>query len=473
MLLQVPTKIPDDPKFPGRPTQTVQVLQALAQCGVDFTAVQTSLSLLLAPLNLRFLVPVLGNLKRLYKSHPEAFSPLNDYHKEALQKAIDSFDHLFRISDPKLMVDLRKSPRDSVTGNLNYSTSRHPLYSLLMLEHPHATSSYFDLLVASAIAKAIMLRQDFQWDPYQQYVHPDGRLTAVCPQQLNSAIARIEFLGRAVTGSKISDPFAKLAEKSVPLEINSVLDFFNNEAKLNRHSKSAVRFSAKIKSFLEATSSRGGGGRSGDRDFRNGLNIGTLLAGDMAITPSELEGADIISCINSNAEQKASDLDMAPEEMVAGIPTLLLDLGIGATLPTSARIALSRHIANQVARSQQMMVTRDSGLRPYRLQPIGSLLANITPGSKVSLLLRASLATGRPINVLEKMVITTGASVEDADETIELDTVCRTWRVKVNSPSLRKKDPPAGARSNKHPCRIARCRRRYDACYCISGEQIA
>lgn len=447
MIPLLPAPIPDDPRFPGRPTHTVQVLGALARSGFDFTKVQVAQSLLLAPLNLKFCLPVLGNLKRLHKNHPDAFSHLKDFHADALQKTIESNDLLLQISDPKLMVELRKSPRDSVTGNLNYSTSRHPLYSLLMLEHPYATSPYFDLLVAFTIGKSIGLRVDFQWEHYRQYIHPDGRLTALCPQQLNSAIARIEFLGRAVTGNKSSDPFARLAEKSVPLEITSILNFYKEEAKLNRHSKSAVKFAAKIESFLEATSSRGGGGRGGDRDVRNGLNIGTLLAGDLAITASEFDGASIVSCINSHAEQKAADLDMAPEEVTAGVPTLLLELGIGASLPTSARIALSRHIANQVAKSQQLMVTRDSGLRPHRLQPVRALLTNTNLSPKVSLLLRASLATGRPISVLEKMVITTGASVEDADEAIELDTVRKTWRIKVNSPSLRKKDPPARARA--------------------------
>lgn len=167
---------------------------------------------------------------------------------------------------------------------------------------------------------------------------------------------------------------------------------------------------------------------------------------------SELHGADLISVIDSQIEQTATDLDMAPEEIITSAPTLLLNLGIGASLPASARTALSRHIANQLARAQQLMITRPTGLRANRLAPINALLKNTDLRPEVALLLRASLATGRPLNTLEKMVITRHASIHDANEAIELDITRGTWRITINTPNLRRKNIPPKRSRDEQSC---------------------
>lgn len=450
MLPPLPAAIPNDPNHPSRPTHTVQVLEALARAGLDFTPVQVAQSLLLAPLNLRFFKHVLGNFRRLHTHYLSVFSQLSEDHQEALQKTLDTYDLIMQINDPLLIEEFSKSPRESQKGNLGYSTNRHPLYSLLMLEHPHPTSSYFDLLMTVTLVQCITLRENFEGEAYRQYIHPDSRLEAPCPQPFHHTIVAIEQLGRQITGSTTSDPFVRLSENAVPLEVPAILEFFRNEKNYNGHSKEAMAFAAHIENFLKKTihTSRKNHGRRvvGRQSIRHGLNIGTLLAGDLTMTPSELHGADLISVIDSQTEQIATDLDMAPEEIITNTPTLLLNLGIGASLPASARTALSRHIANQLARAQQLMITRTTGLRAHRLAPIKALLKNTDLSPEVALLLRASLATGRPLNALEKMVITRHASIHDANETIEFDITRGTWRITINTPRLRRKNIPQNAR---------------------------
>jgi hypothetical protein len=443
---ELPPEIPDDPQFPDRPSHAFKILAAVAKNDGDFKKLQTAQSALLAPLNHRFFLPILENLARLYETYPNAFSSLNGIHAAALRQTLDSYDLLGEISDVALLDELRSTPRHSVTGNLRYSTGRHPLYSLLMLEHPHPTGGYFDVMVAATVCKAISLREHFDWEAYRQYVHPETRLTALCPQPLNSVIARVEFLARSLTSDTHRDPLSKLAARKVPLEISAILDFLCKESMLNSHSKSAVRLAEKVDSFLHATSSREGGRRGSSYGIREGINLGTLIAGPLEASAAELPGAMYVSCTTSDARQEAADLDMVPEELSSSAPTLLLDLGIGAGLPASARTALSRHMAAQIARVQQLMPTRDSGLRPHRLQPVGAMMSCSSISPSVALLLRASLACGRPISILERMAITVGASADDADETIEFDIVRGTWRIKVNTPALRMRQPPAGAR---------------------------
>lgn len=450
MAQQLPPLIPDDSRFPDRRAHAVQILQAVKNSGGDFTKVQTAQSMVMAPLNHRFFLPVLGHLRTLNATYPEAFTSLQGVHADALQQTLASYDlvnEINEINDPALMAEVRQWPRASDKGNLDYSTGRHPLYSLLMLEHPHpATAPYFELLLAAVVSRAIALRSDFAWESYQRYIHPKTRMAALCPQPLNSSLVRIEYLGRSLTGSVASDPLARLAERGIPLETQATLKFLKDQATLNQRARDAVEFAFRIDGFLNGNS--GGGGGGGRRDIRDGINLGTLLAGDLAATESELAGAEFITSLSHEIEQRAADLDMSPEELATSDSTILANLGIGASLPASARTALSRHVANQVARAQQLMVTRDSGLRPARLEPVGRLLAY--PGLKpeVAMLLRASLASGRPISVLDKLVITTGASVDDADETLEFDAVRQTWRIRVNTPALRKRHTPQGARTS-------------------------
>lgn len=447
--LMLPPLIPSDPRFPDRPAQAVELLHAVAATGGSVTKVQTAQALLLPPLNHRFFEPVLGNFKRLYTAYPEAFASLQEAQTAALKQALDAHTLLLQVNDPKLTAELQQSPRDSELGNLNYATGRHPLFALLMLEHPYSTARYLDLLLAHAVAHAISLRTDFSWEAYRDYIDPETRMSTPSPQPLNDSIVRIEFLGRGVTASNQADPFARLAERNIPLEIEAIFSFYREEAKRNHYSKAAVAFVERIDSFLKDKTGRPRGPVGGDRDIRDGLNLGTLLAGDASITASELEGVDIIQCVESEAIQIASDLDMVPEEVSARATTLLLDVGSSAGLPPSALAAVSRHMANQLARSQQLMVTRDTGLRPYRLDPVRDLLKAELDNPSIALLLRASIATGRPVSELESMTITTGASVDDADQAVEFDLVRQTWRIKVNAAQLRQRRAPSGARPTR------------------------
>lgn len=61
-------------------------------------------------------------------------------------------------------------------------------------------------------------------------------------------------------------------------------------------------------------------------------------------------------------------------------------------------------------------------------------------------MLRTSLSTGRPVQALSEIHLTSGASVLAAREDVEYDIVRGTWRVRANRPSLRRTAVPTGAR---------------------------
>lgn len=441
--------IPNDPRVPNRPTQTIKMLTAFVGCGGIAGHMQITLSLLMPPLNLRFFLAALDNLRRLKSEFPSAFSRLNSAQKEALQYALSSYEMAAQIEEPGLTSDIRRSPRSSGHGNLRYSTTRHPAYSLLMLDHPHpATAVYFDLMVAEVIAKAISLRSGFAWAAYVNYIHPDSREQATCPQPLNGSIEGIERAARQLTGSTRRDHLAFLTENNIPTDIDTVLDCLAAQATQNTHSKEAVELGRLVRNFIEATPSENQKNfrKSWRRGFRRGLNYGTHRIGPFEVTATQMRGASLIRRVSDQIRKEALETDAAPYELADPMPTLMLDLGTNARLPVSSKDAISRQMMRQISRSQQLMPNRISGLKQHKLIPVSQLISANDLPVHAHLLLIASLATGRPIDSLKSISITTGARLTDAIEDIEYDLVRRAWRVRINLPELKNHQAPKGAK---------------------------
>jgi hypothetical protein len=446
--MTVPPPLPADPLHPSRPTQTPILVQEVALAGGDVEAVLIMLTLLLAPLNLRYLLAILDNLRRLTRLYPALFSKLSEVQRRALELTLASYNAVASVRNHELLRDLMMSPRASKIGNLRYATIRHPLFSLLMQEHPHsATAGFFDLLVAAVTAKALALRQHFSWTPYATYINPVSRADAHCPQPLNGSLENIERAARAVTGASGADPLAVLAENPDNEDVDKILSTLLAQAKKNAYSKEAVAFARLVRSFLKATvpeedSSSGGRGRRG---YRESLNYGTLRIGALEATTTDVAGVDVIEIVPKSLVELAEAHDLAVGELQLQ-PQFLVDLDAGGALPPTARNTLSRYRINQLARAQQLMPTSPYALRGPTLAATNRLLARQDLPPRVALLLRASLATGRSVEALTEIHLTSGASVDAAAEDLEFDVVRGTWRIKVNQPSLRKTAAPRGAR---------------------------
>lgn len=441
--------IPDDPKFLSRPTQTIRLLNAISSSSTSVAQMQITLSLLLAPPNLRYLLAVVDNFVRLHRQYPSSFIRLTPSQSQALNHVQASYVNASEVIEHGLISDIRRSPHGSGHGNLRYSSTRHPLYSLLMLEHPHtATSPYLDLIISEITAKAISLRSGFGWAAYAAYINPETREHATCPQPRNGSIENIERAIRQITGSLNIDLLSALFNQSVPLEIYSILDALSSLATKNSVSKEAVEIGRLVRNFLDssATEYRGSNRSNLRRSFRNGLNYGTHRIGPFYVADSELDDVSLLSTVSDEDRLLAADLDIAPIELSHPSITMVIDLADKSGLTHSSKVAYARQVGRQVRRSQQLMPNRVSGLKAHRLSPVATLLAATSIDVSVHLLLLASLAIGRPLDTLSKISITKGACLDDPVEDVEYDLIRRAWRVRVNQPDLKNCTSPLGAK---------------------------
>ncbi len=445
-------QIPDDPRFVRRPSQTIRLLTAIGGTGISAAETQIILSLLMAPLNLRFFLSVLDNLIHLRTQFPSAFSRLSPAQTLALNHAKSVFDLTAEIAEPGLASDLRRSPYGSRTGNLRYSSTRHPMYSLLMLEHPHpATSRYLNLMIAEVCAKSISLRSSLSWAAYVTYIHPDTRDHAPCPQPRNGSIENIERAVRQITSSDHRDLLAILAEEKTPFEIKAVLEALAELSTKNSHAKEAVELGRLVRNFLDATHNDSSFSSRSNirRSLRKGINYGTHRIGPFEVTSTVVEGVSTFLHVSDKDRLLAADLDIAPLELSDPSITMIIDLADKSGLTHSSKVAYARQVGRQVRRSQQLMPNRISGLKAHRLFPVTTLLSTTNIDASVHLLLLASLATGRPLDTLSKISITKGACLDDPVEDVEYDLLRKSWRVRVNQPDLKNCIPPLGARTVK------------------------
>lgn len=430
-------------KRPNRVPQIQRAIAEVAAAGGNVDAVKLSLTVLNATDNLRHACDAIEGAIQLIQVYPEAFSTLDEQRLELLSFLHEAKASLLMVSSKDLRRDLTRSPHGSI-GLLHYATGRHPLWSLLMLRHPHQrTRDWFDFLLATTISQSLVLRCDFTWDTYQGYIEGSHSNTI---QPFNSSLEVIERLFRKISSSTIRDPLGVLADIPPSSSLEDVLDQLEHQSRRNRYSADSQELGAEIRKYLRHKPGdrlslpplRGGRRRHGSP------HIGTYRFGQFEATRDDEVPAYLLQMISEAITKAAIALDLHPKELV-GDPVLLANLEARATLPGEARRESLRHILAQLSRSQQMMPARLSGLKGWRISHLTRLILGVDGTPSDRFLLIASLATGRPLDSIPEIHITHDADVSDVKATIELDIVRCVWRLQINQPGLKNADSQKGA----------------------------
>lgn len=445
----------------SRSSHTEGFLAAAAAAGFPVSAIQTTLMLLDAPANLRFLGAVSARLKHVLAKFPALASMLSDDRADEIECLDVVLDAIDAVKDNDMRYELMASPADYPRGNLYYSSESNPIYSLLMLRLTHpAHEDHFDVLIAATAIAWLDQIQELNWENYLSRIssteNSEDAATFAIPAPLLRRFYSVEFDLRQLSHLKGDDPFSFLSGDIQPQSVNSLLEAMKASRFHATYDPHIPRVAKRIASLLSDTLEDfvKDGNAGGHAGLVEGHALGELISGPFHFSTigdddddDDDEGDCTVYCLPGSVMRKAAQEDIDPLELVDEDANVVLDLGAANSLPRSARNYAASKSFQQIARKQQLTPFLLDALKSARIDGINDALtaAQKHPSPEAGLLLMASLATGRRMSRLTLIDVTVDTPADGRVAPIELDLASRTWRIPVNQPTLRNRPCPNGA----------------------------